>query len=332
MKIKKILYCIFLLLFIGFIYVVTQLLVYRNDVKNNYKLAEVCYKAKQNPEDIIKNNVRAINDEKSCFCRMHDLLLPSLLIHRVLIDNEPLKFFEFPISDDYIVPVQIAQKADVYLSVKQEPYKRDFEKFLYDTWKKPVYFLEYTENNNNQNIQLYSIAYSDPYTYTFSKNKYYNNFEQIFNDLKLKNKKIFIKFDLNSNMENIMSEILRSSENISGFVFLLRYSDSSSLTDLNKLFQKINKNFILVHRTANDYLCIAEAKCRYSGTNLPSSQFLTYVNKNLVNKKYLPFKQDYSRDNDYKEPYKTFHITPEFKINRRVILYEKLKNIFKKDK
>jgi len=340
MIIKKFIYFLSFIFLIGLIFVITQLLIYRNDIKNNSNFVNKCAENSQSYDYIIrysdKNNIpiRAVNDCNSCYCKMYDMLIPKLLIYKVWSDNKPLNFIKFITFNNYVISPITVKNADIIISVNHNISNINFEKNLFDVFQKPLYIFEYVENSINpgkQIIQVAKIKKSDKNDIIISEYKTYTNYEQIINKLKLTDKKIFFKFDLNSDIANILNEIFLNSENITGFVIKAGFYDSYSLTEYAYLLNNIEKNFVLVHRTGSHFFSIVDSKCKYSEKNIPIPMYLTFINKKLISKKYLPVKQDYSSDTSYKEPYNSYHIIPKMTINWRIILYEKIKDLINND-
>ncbi|MBQ2644015.1 hypothetical protein IJG14_00400 [bacterium] len=295
-----------------------------------------CQQIGQYYEDILntnkykKINNLAIYDNESCYCKMYDLLTPNLLIYKVYSERKELDFVKLTI-ENYIIPTLIINKSDIYINISDDSGDMTLGRKIESTYNKPFVMLYYNKNiiqNKKPLIKITSNVLNGKNN-ILSKFQY-DSFEQIMNEI-AQNKKMLLTININHEPYDIVSLILKYSDQITGFSIQLHANNSRSLADIYNLTQKFNENFILVHRNCNHYECIIDSKCKYTGKNIFTTIFLTYINKNLVDKKYLPFKQDYSKDEDYKKPFEQYGFIPEYKIDWRVILYEKLKDMFDKN-
>ena len=130
---------------------------------------------------------------------------------------------------------------------------------------------------------------------------------------------------------DVMPDILKYSDNILGLTVQIDLINSESITKKIEMLKLIEKNFVLVSRTQfGNYI---KNNCSYTDKKLMKVYVLSYINKNMIDSKYLPFKQDYNSPKDYILLYpNTNGMLIKYKSSWIVVLNEKLKNIYKRIK
>ena len=114
--------------------------------------------------------------------------------------------------------------------------------------------------------------------------------------LKLQNKKLFVKMDIEGGEYDVIEDILRDSSNITGLVFELHIQNKEGIIDAINLLSQINKDFVLLHIHASNN---ASHNLFFKTANVKGDislglMELSYINKNLVS--------DYHISKDLKFP------------------------------
>lgn len=341
MNIRRILYSVLILVCLGLAFVISQLLIYRNDINSNIKMISQCNSEKQyfqeKPQgyNYPEKSQHAIYNSDSCFCKMYSIITPKLLIYKAASQGKKLDFVKVG-YENYILPTNVINDADLGITINDffDDYLFTFEKRILYNFHKPIALLRYNiENNQSDNFitNLTNEILKDENNNYLTQYRY-DNFEQVINEInKTGNKKIFLRINLEKGLYPLVSDIFRHPDNITGFTMLVMCESNLALIDFYNFSKQIEKDFVLVHRCGKHFGCVVDSKCKYPGENLSVPVFLTYINRNLIDKTYLPFKQDYSQDDDYKETFDEFEAIPKFSISWQIVLYEKIKRILKKD-
>ena len=109
-----------------------------------------------------------------------------------------------------------------------------------------------------------------------------STFSQQVSKLGLKNKKIFIKMDIEGAEYEAFPDILRHhSKNVTGIVLELHFKSLASIKKAIKLLSDINEEFLLVHVHGNN---AGGARFSTQGVSgkIPYLIELTYINRNLI--------------------------------------------------
>jgi len=204
-----------------------------------------------------------------------------LLVYDAIIGNNTLEFIRLGKENDggYVVPKVALETADALMGYGIDndiSFERDFSKRFnkssygfdcgvksIDTGDSNCHFINECIGTSNY---LYKNQVSSGRISTYS--------EQIRN-LKLSNKKIFIKMDIEGAEYIVMNDILKHSKNITGIFIEIHYSNKKKIL---KLLSSLNKNFILLHIHGNNCCCKLTNEFP-----IPIVSELTYINKNLVN-------------------------------------------------
>jgi len=204
-----------------------------------------------------------------------------LLIYDAIIGNNTLEFIRLGKENDggYVVPIVALETADVLMGygiATDISFERDFSKLF----NKPSYGFDCgVENINTGDSNCHFINEcigTSNYLYKSqaSSGKISTYSEQIKN-LKLSNKKIFIKMDIEGAEYIVMNDILKYSKNITGIVIEIHYSNEKEVL---KLLSSLSRNFILLHLHGNN-CCSCKLTNKFP---VPVVIELTYINKNLV--------------------------------------------------
>jgi len=327
----KILYKIFILIVFITIILSVNIFNYFRIQKANEKYIDICKEKIENYSDSIEpakdlNNefTGVINDPESCYCKMYTRILPRLLVYKVKHNNKELEFIR-PSRGTYIVPTIMLEKADAFISYGKTD-NIDFEYVISELYKKNLYLYDCNLREINQKNKY--LFFKNEYIELNNYSSRINTFGEILKELKLENKKIFLKMDIKEADLDKIQDIVKYHENLTGMSFMVRFYDSDNIIKYEKLLREIEKNFILIVR--NELPDKKYCNCNYKNQNLALTISLTYINKEYADEKYIPFKQSYNEKRNYKQLYKLGNYIPKFEINWILILSEKIKLLFEK--
>ena len=339
MKLKKVLVITFLIILFIFIFCIIQILIYAYDQNKNSKSIEYCRNLAEKFDDGIIDTENPgyytgrITNPDSCYCKMYNLLLPRFLVYKVKSGNKDLKFIRYSKSI-YIVPTVILEKADSIISYGIWG-ESSFESNVANLYRKNVYAYDCgVRNINKKNPRLFfksECIGTDKYILTEHgqiSSKKVHTFGEKLKELKLENKKIFLKVDIAGAEIEVIPDIVKYADNLTGIALVVRLDDTKIIVKMNELLKMIEKDFVLVARNQLIDECKYGCKCRYISNEISPSVCLTYINKNLVDKKYLPIKQDYHDTKNYIQCFVISPLIPDFNIDWRVVIYEKIKRLF----
>lgn len=106
-------------------------------------------------------------------------------------------------------------------------------------------------------------------------------FEQQLDFCQVRDKKLFIKMDIEGAEYEVLPDILEYADNITGITFEIHFMQDHEIAKATSLLESLNKDFILVHKHGNN--C-----CKSYFTNLACKGYiprvleLSYINKNLI--------------------------------------------------
>jgi len=206
----------------------------------------------------------------------------ALKVYEARIGNKPLELIRLGKSYDggYIVPVEAMKAADALMGYgidKDISFEREFSQRL----NRPSYgfdcgILGITTGDPNCHFYRECIG---SISFLYSNQKFYGiftTFSEQLERLKLKNKKILLKMDIEGAEFAAMKDVLKYANDITGIVIEIHY-EKASFEDALNLLSSLNDQFILLHIHGNN--CSA---CKEDLFTLPMVMELTYINKNLV--------------------------------------------------
>ena len=343
MKFKNIVLALIFFLIFFFIFLIIKIAFYFYTQNENEKLVKYCNNKNENYKYEILYDFDSKSDEfigvisnsKSCYCKMYSRLLPRLLINKVKSDNKNLEFMRIS-NDTYIIPTVVLDKADAFISygIFDNP---SFEDNLSNLYKKNTYAYDCGIRNIEQkNKYLFfgsECIGTDKYILTNIgqvSSKKIHTFGEKLKELNLENKKVFLKIDIAGAEIEVIPDILNYSKNLTGMALVIRLDDTKRLIRMNELLKMIEKDFVLVMRNHLLFETKTGCNCNYTNDNISISLSLTYINKNLVNKNYIPIKQDYSNKENYKQLNNNSIFIPEFYIDWVLVIAEKLRMLYSK--
>lgn len=107
-----------------------------------------------------------------------------------------------------------------------------------------------------------------------------STFVQHIEELGMKNKKLFIKMDIEGNEYDVLPDILRHAENITGVVLEIHFTKDPQIPDALALMKHLDSHFHLVHVHGNN-CCLDHFVTSNSKGRIPRALELSYVHKNL---------------------------------------------------
>ncbi|MCR5261614.1 MAG: hypothetical protein K6C94_07220 [Candidatus Gastranaerophilales bacterium] len=347
MKIFKIILLIF---FVFLLYIILRVADYfytqhlnEQSIKMCQRNNERCDIDTQNPFVIkkFKPAISSIEDKNSCFCKMYNLLLPRLLVYKTFADGKPVKLLRVS-WDSYITPITAIENSDAVITYG---ILTDilYEDNLSQLYKKPLYTydcgvtsIDGLTKGYNPYITFGSECIgTDKFILTQfgqKSSKKVHSLGQKLKELKLEDKKIYLKMDIAGAEIDVLPDIPNYADNLTGMSIVIRAVDTDRLIAFDKILQAFDKDFVLVARNAIRAESYSGCKCRYFGEDISTVLSLTYINKNLIDKKYLPLKQDYNTKENYITIGGLYASIPDYKISWVVPFSEHLKQIFAKDK
>ena len=337
-KVFKI-FLIFLLVF--FTIVLARIAFYLYNQHKNFSETEYC----SNSEEKIYDNISTqketlyspaqstVYNPDSCFCKMYNLLLPELLVYKVQSEGKDLQFIRFS-WDSYIIPTVVMEKADAFISYGTA-YNILFEDNLSKFYKKNIYAFDcgvdsISDLTDNPYVFFESECIgTDKYILTEQgqvSSEKIHTLGQKLKQLKLDNKKIYLKMDIAGAEIEVIPDIVKYADSITGISIVIRLDETKRIVKFRELLKLFEKDFILVSRNGIRGESYSKCNCKYMKNEISNAIALTYINKNLVSSKYLPIKQDYHQNDKFTTIYGVFPSLPAFTTDWVVVVTEKIKS------
>ena len=235
-------------------------------------------------------------NKKGCFEKLFDELISKLLVYNVKYKEGKSNKILLEKNFSRIVDEILFNKTDILLGwgiSKDIEFEQNFS-LVYNK-------LSYGFDCGINSIKINSLKCkfqnecigSDKYirkSLGQVSSKKIHNFEDKLKELKLEDKKIFVKlsFALDGEYE-VLDDILKHSDQITGIIIALQLRDSEQILKALEMVDKLNKDFVLISRNPSNLH--KNDKNKY-GTyiNTPSYKgylgynlfFLVYANKNLL--------------------------------------------------
>lgn len=186
----------------------------------------------------------------------------------------------------YVVAVKALNESDILLGYGIDT-DNSFEDQYSVIYGKPSYGFDCGIQHIDSKSKLFTLVKeciaSGAYLYNKSNSNYQiSSFEQQLDKLKLKNKKIFVKMDIEGAEYDAFPEIINNQNNITGISLEIHLKDLDYTKKALHLLKQLDKHFVLLHVHGNN-CCINSG---FSTTNsigvIPSVIELSYINKSLV--------------------------------------------------
>lgn len=231
-----------------------------------------------------------------------DMIAELLKIYTTYDKNGPVKLVRLGKDYDggYVVPVTSLNESEVLLGYGIDN-DISFEEQFSELYNKKSYAFDCGISSisiKNKLCKFISECIAtDQFLYTNQQqliNKKISSFEQQLNNLKLHNKKLFIKIDIEGAEYMALPQILNYDvKNITGMVVEIHFIFDDHIKNTINLLRNINKNFLLIHVHGNNYSSNFFTTKKAKG-KIPRVLELTYINKLLINK--------YKLSNNQKHP------------------------------
>ena len=298
---NKFIKIILFLLVIIFIVAFINLCIYYNYQRENIRLQQhycndcfVVGNHNQNDDSVFE----FCRENKPCFRRLSELLLPELLLYNAYIDGKPLKLVQFDGASTYKVVLQAIEKSDALIGYGIG-WTCDFEDIFKEMYSKPVYAFDcgVSEKDNpckKCSFESECIATDKYIVKGQTSSEKIHLFGDKLKELNLENKKIYLKMDIAGAEKEVMPDILRYSDNITAISIVLHITTSKEIMESLELLKALNKDFVLVSRSniSHNKGDKTDKYMKYiDGMDVYYVTVLSYVNKNIVDKYSLKLMQ-----------------------------------------
>lgn len=234
--------------------------------------------------------------KSGCYKSAFDLMAPKLLVYKIKTSkNEGNIILERNFSR--IVPKILFDESDVLLGYgisKDIEFEQNYSLFF----NKPSYGFDCGVESIKINAPNCKFKSECIGTDKFIKtnlgqisSKKIHSFDDKIKELKLENKKIFVKlsFSLDGEYE-VLEDILKHSNQITGINIALQINDTKKIQTAIKMLELLDKDFVLVSRNAStihkndkDKFGSYINSSTYNGYLGYNLFFLTFANKNILN-------------------------------------------------
>lgn len=209
-----------------------------------------------------------------------DKLMPLLKKFTAYDDNGLIKLIRMGKDNDcgYVVPEKAVQEADVLLGYGVDA-DNSFEEAFSTKYNRPSYGFDCFVPNFKGKSPLFTFIKECIGPNKSSTDKKFSTFSEHIEHLGLKDKKVFIKMDIEGGEYLAFEDILDAPQNVTGLVFELHVPKNA--TKAIKLLSNLRKDFVLLHTH------IVNFPRKPFQSSAAIGKFghlieLTYINKNLV--------------------------------------------------
>ncbi|HCI48911.1 MAG: hypothetical protein A2621_01290 [Alphaproteobacteria bacterium RIFCSPHIGHO2_01_FULL_41_14] len=201
----------------------------------------------------------------------------------------------------YVVAEKSLKSADVLLGYGIAD-DISFEEAFCTLYKKPAYGFDGGVENVTSKNKLFTFfresISSDKFLYgNQTSSGKVSTFGQQISRLKLQDKKVFVKMDIEGAEYDAFADILPHHAHITGIVLELHFKSLESLKRAIELLTNLDKHFLLIRIHGNN-ACGSRFSTKGMSGKIPYMVELTYINKNLVTKFELSKNQKHPQDLD----------------------------------
>lgn len=215
-----------------------------------------------------------------------DKVALKLMVYDAKVKGNPLKLIRLGSSYDcgYVVPIEALDASDALLGYGIDN-DISFEREFCQRFDKPSFGFDCGTPNietGDSRCHFFSecIGTSD-YIYSWQTSSgHVSSFSEQLRRLKLTDKKVFIKMDIEGAEFEVLDSILDYSNNITGIVLELHIHLSNAEKTLG-ILSSLDRNFVLIHLHGNNF-SLEYFKTKYAKNHIPCALELTYINKNLL--------------------------------------------------
>jgi len=224
---------------------------------------------------------------------INEELVKFLKVYSAYDQDGPLQLVRHGSQNDggYVVPVKAFKSADVLLGygIATDNF---FEDSFSQIYNKPSYGFDCGIDHIHSKSPLFTFVSqcigSDRWLYGGQKSsRKISSFSQQIDNLGLKNKKVFVKVDIEGAEYDAFESILEHYANITGIVLEIHFSKTEANIRVLKLLNDLDKHFVLLHVHGNNCCLDSWISTTNSIGKIPTVIELTYINKALVTKYHL---------------------------------------------
>ncbi len=251
------------------------------------------------------NQQIAINVQKQMLLTpSQEELVKYLKVYSAYDQNGALELIRHGKANDggYVVSTKALNAAEVLMGYGIAT-DNSFEDQFSIIYNKPSYGFDCGIDQINSESKLFTFVKeciaSDAFLYDGSAtNNQISSFEQQLNKLNLKDKKIFIKMDIEGAEYDAFPEIINNKANITGIALEIHFDDIEKNKKALSLLKQLEKDFVLIHVHGNN-CCVNTGFLTSSSVGvIPNVIELSYINKSLVMRYVLSVDQSHPQKID----------------------------------
>jgi len=340
--IKNTLIIIILIILLPILFIAIRVGIYLYDQHKNFEMRDECYVA----DASYRMETKEMHDPAGCFAKMFDLVQPLLLLYKVKLKNDiPLNFLMIDDQSVYYVPEFAVNYTDALISYGvgrtctfEDNYNMLFNKpaYAYDCGNKTNICKKAHFEPQCIGTGVNALTYKTVWDFKHPtlKDNQIHELKDKLKELKLDDKQVLLKMNIIGAEDKVMKGVLENSDNIPVILLYIHYKNPKMMIKKLKTLKALNEKYYLVAKTnvpvANVILKIAPPLLsdKYVEGYFSRNFTLTYVNKNLVEKAYIPLNQDSRIQYEDKVPPRHEYIHQYVKINWVVVVAERLRQIF----
>ena len=239
-------------------------------------------------EQIANANQQTLQIQHTLIAPIYENLVSLLKIYTANDENGPLELVRHGKENDggYVTALKALKQADVLLGYGIAN-DNSFEDQFSLTYNKPSYGFDCGIEHIDSKSKLFTLVkeciVSDAFLYnTENSNNKVTSFDEQLTNLNLKNKKLFIKMDIEGAEYDAFPGIIKHKENITGIVLEIHFKDIKSTKKALALLKLLEESFVLTHVHGNNFASNTGFSTTKSLGVIPNVLELSYVNKTLV--------------------------------------------------
>ncbi len=248
-------------------------------------------------------------------------MVKFLKVYSAYDQDGPLQLVRHGKQNDggYVAPVKAFKSADVLLGYGIGA-DNSFEDSFSQIYNKPSYGFDCSIDHIDSKSPLFTFVNQCISSDRFLRHNQkpsgkVSSFSQQIDNLGLKNKKVFIKMDVEGAEYDAFESILEHYANITGIVLEIHFLDKNEFAmRALKLLNDLDKHFVLLHVHGNNCCENSSFYTTNSIGKIPIVIELTYINKALLTKYHLAENQAHptaiDMPNDLNKPDAQFEVLP----------------------